>query len=142
MEDMFWAWLGIAVICAVVEAVTPALVSIWFMLGGVSAMLLSALGFGLSAQLSVFISVSIILIILTRPLAKRMAVKKTSTNADRIIGEKAIVTEEICNMENKGQIVVLGQTWSALSDNGDIPVGSVVRILEIKGVKAIVEREV
>lgn len=138
---MFWVWLITAIIMAVVEAITPALVTIWFMFGAVAAMLTSAFGGNIVLQLIIFVTISTILLIITRPLAKRfLNQQKSTTNADRIIGETGIVTEEINNIENKGQIMVLGQCWSAKSASGDhIPCGEMVTIVSIEGVKAIVK---
>ena len=142
MNPMFWLWLTVAVIMAVVEAATPTLVTIWFMLGAVAALIAAWLGGPIMLQLVLFVAVSIILLIATRPLAKKLLEKteKTTTNADRIIGETGIVTEEIDNIKNTGEIAVLGQVWSAKSEFGNnIPVGQQVTVTQISGVKAIVK---
>ena len=142
MNPMFWTWLSVAVIMAIVEAITPALVTIWFMFGAVAALIAAWLGGSLSVQLALFVAVSVILLIATRPLAKKLLKKteNTGTNADRIINETGIVTEEIDNIKNTGEIAVLGQVWSAKSAGGNnIPVGQRVIVTEIKGVKAIVK---
>ena len=145
MDSMFWFWLTIAVIMAVVEGITPALVTIWFMFGAVVAMLASCLGASVAVQMIVFVVISTLLLIVTRPLAKKLLKQgeTTSTNADRIIGQTGIVTEEICNIENRGQIMVLGQSWSARSENEEIiGCGEMVTVTGIAGVKAVVRRKV
>ncbi len=145
MDSMFWVWLCIAVIMAVVEGITPALVTIWFMFGAVTAMLASALGASMPVQLVLFVAVSTVLLIVTRPLVKKLLKKGSTetTNADRIIGETGIVTEEIDNIKNVGQIMVLGQSWSAASEGGEvIGNGEMVAVTAIKGVKAIVRKKV
>lgn len=139
---MFWIWLTTAIVMAVIEAITPALVTIWFMFGAVSAMLTAAFGANVFVQLVVFIVVSTVLLIVTRPLARKILKQdeKATTNADRIIGETGIITEEVCNIENRGQVMVLGQCWSAKSETGEIiPSGEMVTILNIEGVKALVK---
>ena len=79
---------------------------------------------------------------LVRPFTRHLLRPKGArTNADRILGEAALVTEEIDNAQAKGTIKVFGQVWSARSADGAvIPAGETVRICSISGVKAIVER--
>ena len=142
MNDMFWFWLTVAVIMAVIEGITPALVTIWFMFGALAAMVLSIFVQSFAVQFAVFAGVSAVLLIFTRPLVKKLfrKTKTVYTNADRIIGQEGVVTEEISNLENKGQITVLGQVWSAKSQDGSIiPSDKTVTVCSIHGVKAIVK---
>ena len=142
MNDMFWFWLTVAVIMAVIEGITPALVTIWFMFGALAAMVLSIFMQSFAVQFAVFAGVSAVLLIFTRPLVKKIfrKTKTVYTNADRIIGQEGVVTEEISNLENKGQITVLGQVWSAKSQDGSIiPSDKTVTVCSIHGVKAIVK---
>lgn len=142
MNDMFWFWLTVAVIMAVIEGITPALVTIWFMFGALAAMVLSIFVPSFAAQFAVFAGVSAVFLIFTRPLVKKFfrKTKTVYTNADRIIGQEGVVTEEISNLENKGQITVLGQVWSAKSQDGTIiPSDKTVTVCSIHGVKAIVK---
>lgn len=142
MNDMFWFWLTVAVIMAVIEGITPALVTIWFMFGALAAMVLSIFVQSFAVQFAVFAGVSAVLLIFTRPLVKKLfrKTKTVYTNADRIIGQEGVVTEEINNLENKGQITVLGQVWSAKSQDGSIiPSDKTVTVCSIHGVKAIVK---
>lgn len=142
MNDMFWFWLTVAVIMAVIEGITPALVTIWFMFGALAAMVLSIFVQSFAVQFAVFAGVSAVLLIFTRPLVKKIfrKTKTVYTNADRIIGQEGVVTEEISNLENKGQITVLGQVWSAKSQDGSIiPFDKTVTVCSIHGVKAIVK---
>lgn len=142
MNDMFWFWLTVAVIMAVIEGITPALVTIWFMCGALGAMILSLFTTSFPVQFVFFALLSTVLLIFTRPIIKKFITKgKTvSTNADRIIGQEGIVTEEIVNLENKGQITILGQIWSAKSQDGsNIQEGQKVTVSSIHGVKAIVK---
>lgn len=142
MNDMFWFWLTVAVIMAVIEGITPALVTIWFMFGALAAMVLSIFVQSFAVQFAVFAGVSAVLLIFTRPLVKKIfrKTKTVYTNADRIIGQEGVVTEKISNLENKGQITVLGQVWSAKSQDGSIiPSDKTVTVCSIHGVKAIVK---
>ncbi len=135
-------WLILAVILAVVEGVTFALISIWFSVGALAAMIIALNGLPLWMQILVFVAVSGILLLLTKPLARKAMNKKAEkTNADRVIGQTGKVTQRIDNLRTSGQANVLGQTWTARSaDDSIIDEGELIRVLEIRGVKIIVER--
>lgn len=137
---MTYFWLTLAVIAAVVEIVTPQLVSLWFCIGALIAMASAALGAELWLQITVFVISSVALIFITRPLYKKyIKPSVVATNADALIGQTAIVTEAIDNDAYVGQAKVSGQVWSALSENGKaIPEGTKVVIKSISGVKLIV----
>lgn len=134
-------WILIIVIALAVEAFTLNLSAIWFAVGGLGSLVAATLNFPIPAQWIVFIVVSGIALVLARPMAVKMiGTKRTATNADRILGEQAIVTQAISNATAQGQIKIMGQFWTARSaDGSDIPEGAMVRVLEIVGVKAIVE---
>ena len=138
---MEYLWLAVAAAALIIEVLTVNLVSVWFIAGAIAAFVASLMGAGFWIQLCVFIVISAILIIAVMPAAKKLVAKsKTATNSDRIIGEKAIVTEKIDNISATGQIKVLGNIWSAKSSDGSIiESGETVIIEKISGVKAIVK---
>jgi membrane protein implicated in regulation of membrane protease activity len=133
-------WLVAVVVFAVVEIATFQLVAIWFSMGAVGSMIAFSLGAPFWVQLLVFGVVSLILLVLTRPLVKRfIKVNHVRTNVDRLIGRTAVVTQSICNLESRGAATISGITWSARSDDGsDIKAGDKVIIKEIEGSKLIV----
>ena len=136
-------WLIAFIIFVVGEAVTVGLVAIWFAVGALGALAAAALGGGLWLQIAVFLILSALSLLLFKPLSKKwMANHKVArTNADRVIGETALVTEDIDNALAAGQVQVDGQIWSARSAHDVvIPAGSRVKVLSIQGVKVIVER--
>lgn len=137
---MTWVWLGAIIAFGVLEALTAGLVSIWFVVGGLAALLATILGLGTTAQVVLFILVSAAALILTRPLVKRYTQGKAiPTNADRVFGQKAKVTEAIDNENSTGAVYVDGKTWSARSADGSvIPAGTQVRIEKMEGVKLFV----
>lgn len=141
-QTMFWFWLVAAVVLAVVEAATTSLVTIWFAGGAVLAMLCSWAGIGYAGQLAVFVIGSLVLLLLTRPLAKRVLHRDGQpTNADRIIGQKGVVTEELNQLSGTGRITVMGQSWAAVSEDGAIiDSEEQVVVTGIQGVKAIVKK--
>ena len=142
MDTMTIIWLVALVAFVVIEALTVQLVCIWFAASSLVALVLAVLGIPEYAQIIVFIVCTAALLIFTRPIVRRMMNKPTTrTNADRILGEAAIVTQEINNDIAEGLVKVLNQTWTARSISGEvIPSGSKVAIRAIEGVKAIVEK--
>ena len=132
--DMAVVWLLVVVVALAIEIVTLGLTSIWFAIGAVAATLAALFRAPLWAQNTVFVAVSLLLLIFTRPIAVKYFNK---------VGRQAIVISEIDNLYGAGQITVNGQEWSARSaeDNRKIPVGTVVEIVAISGVKLIVKEK-
>ncbi len=135
-------WLAAFVVLIGIEAATMALTTIWFAGGAVAAFLAAVLGASVQVQLVVFLIVSLILLLFTRPLAMRFVNRETvKTNVNGLIGRRAKVIAKIDNNEPSGAAVIDGQEWTARSadDAVTIPVGTHVRIKEVRGVKLIVE---
>lgn len=134
-------WLVVLIVCLVVEFSTMGLTSIWFAGGALLSMIIALIGGPLWLQVLVFLVVSIVLLIFTRPVAAKYFNKnRTRTNVDSIAGRQAIVTEKIDNLQGVGQIVTNGMEWTARSlDDSVIEEGAVVTIEKIEGVKAIVK---
>ena len=135
-------WLAAAIILAIVEANTVQLVSIWFAVGALAAMVPAIIGMDFTAQFAVFTVVSILVLAITRPFVKKkLTVQKTETNSRALIGKVAKVTQPIDNLQSQGRVMVEDMDWSARSENGEpIDVGEEVLIKEIQGVKLIVEK--
>ena len=138
-------WLVCVVIFAVAEIATMGLTTIWFAIGSLAALILALFGANVWIQVIVFILVSLVMILFTRPIAvKYFNTDRVRTNAESLIGRQAIVTQAIDNLHATGKVMVAGQEWSARSDQDDILIeeGAVTDILAINGVKLIVkERE-
>ncbi len=136
-------WLIVFVVLVVIEIATMALTTVWFAGGAVVAFLLSLFHMSIEVQLSAFVIVSFLLLFLTRPFAsKYVNGHTTKTNAAGLVGSKARVTEEINNDLGTGAAMVAGQEWTARTVKPDMvcPVGTMVEIKEIQGVKLIVEK--
>jgi len=136
-------WLVAMVVLLAVEAAVPGLVSIWFAVGALAALLSSLFGAPLWLQLLWFVVVSVLALWLTRPLVKKYVNSRVQpTNADSLIGRDCVVTEEIDNIRGLGAVKVRGQVWTARtgSDDEKAAVGDVVRVLRIEGVKLIVKK--
>lgn len=134
-------WMIAFVILVGIEVATMALTTIWFAGGAFVAFILSLFGVGLEVQLAAFVVVSFLLLFLTRPFAARYVNSSTvQTNAESLIGREARVTAEINNQLGTGSAIVGGQEWTAraFEEETVYPVGTMVRIKEIQGVKLIV----
>lgn len=134
-------WLFLLVILVAGEAITVGLTFIWFAVGAMGGLLTAVLGGEIWLQVVVFLLLSAVTLILVRPAAAKLLTPGISpTNADRVLSQIALVTEEINNIAETGQVKLFGQVWTARSENGDvIPTQSRVRILRIEGVKVFVK---
>ena len=134
-------WVGVMVIFGALEAITVGLTSIWFVVGGVGGLVVSMLNGPIWLQLLVFFVVSIGCMIAARPLVvKYINQATTATNADRVLGAVARVTEAIDNTVPVGAVYVDGKTWSARSVSGEpIAQGTMVRVKRMEGVRLFVE---
>ena len=133
-------WLVLVIILIFVEVATVNLVSIWFVASGIVAMILSFFIEDIAIVSTIFAILGIVLLIITRPIVNKLKSKdNVKTNLDRIIGEDAIVTQDIVKNE-VGEVKVDGKRWSAISKNICLK-GDIVKILRIDGVKLVVEKE-
>ena len=131
----------IALIVLIVgEVLTVGLTFIWFAVGALGGLIVAVMGGGIWLQIVIFLLLSALSLVLIRPAAARfMKNSRSPTNADRVIGQTAVVTEAIDNIEGKGQVNIAGQIWSARSQEGvAVPVGTEVKVLRIEGVKVFV----
>ena len=136
-------WLVAMVVLLIIEAAVPGLISIWFAIGALAALISALFHAPVWLQLVWFLAVSILTLVLTRPLVKKYVNSRTtSTNADMGIGKDAVVTERIDNLHAKGAVLLDGKTWTARMNNEmqKAEVGETVRVLRIEGVKLIVEK--
>ena len=136
-------WIAAIVIFGVVEAATAGLTSIWFVLGSVAGLIAAICNGPIWLQVSLFFVVSIATLAATRPLvAKLMKKDIRPTNADRVLGGAARVTERIDNDVPTGAVYIDGKTWSARSSTGEIiEPDAMVRVVRMEGVKLYVEKE-
>ncbi len=135
-------WLVALVLFCIIEgATTTALVSIWFAVGAFCALVVSIASESPALQVAVFHVVSAAAFALLRPLARRyFTPKMQATNADRCIGQQAVVTETVDNLAGTGQVSLKGRVWSARGESdAPIPPETCVTVLRIEGVKVIVK---
>ncbi|MCR5675047.1 MAG: NfeD family protein [Lachnospiraceae bacterium] len=143
--NMLEFWLVVLVACVAIELFTMGLTTIWFACGAAVAAVISLfLPQGYLVQIIAFAVVSIVVILTVRPIAVKYFNKdRARTNIESMIGKQGIVTGEIDNLQGCGQITVGGMEWSARSIEQEqkIPVGAVVIIRAVDGVKLLVELE-
>lgn len=133
-------WLVLVIVLSFVEIATVSLVSIWFVASGIIAMILSFFIEDTAIITTIFILLGIFLLVISRPIVNKLRSKDNEkTNLDRIIGETAIVTEDI-KKNVVGEVKVDGKRWSAVSKEKCLK-GDTVKVLKIDGVKLIVEKE-
>ena len=132
MTEVF-AWLALLILLVLIELATMGLTTIWFAAG--------ALGAPVLVQVILFLVVSVLMLVFTRPVAMRyFNVGRAKTNVDSMLGERGIVTGRIDNLHSCGQVTLKGMEWSARSQEteGTIEEGTVVIVKKIDGVKLIV----
>ncbi len=141
MEMIFW--LVLFVVLLVVEIATMGLTTIWFAGGALIAFIAAYIHLGIGLQIVLFLAVSILLLVLTRPIAvKYFNQEREKTNVDSLIGQRAVVKEEINTIKATGRVEVNGMEWSAKTEHTEIiEVNTIVSIKGIQGVKLIVEKE-
>ena len=139
---MAYIWIGIAAFLTAVEIATVQLVSVWFVLGALCAALTTIFTDSIVIQIVVFVSVSLVTLIATRPLVKqaKQNIRPLRTNSDRLIGETGVMLADLNDMHSVGQAKVMGKVWSVKTDNPPLQAGDTVRVLAIEGVKLIVEK--
>ncbi len=142
MNELSIFWLIAVIVLGIVEAVTVGLVTIWFAVGALAALISSLFGGPLWLQILLFIVVTAVTLVTTRPIVKKYFGKNShkATNADMVIGKEANVTEAINNLKGTGAVRCMGKEWSARSESGEaIDEGEIVIAVKIEGVKLIVK---
>ncbi len=142
MESVFW--LCAIVVFLIIEALIPGLVSIWFAVGAIPALVSALVGGPLWLQVVLFLICSIAALAVTRPLAKKYVNSRIQpTNADMLIDKDCVVKETVDNLNGTGAVAVGGKVWTARTETeGEVlPEGTVAKVLRIDGVKLIVEKK-
>lgn len=142
--NMTVIWLVVLVALVVIELLTMGLTTVWFAGGALVATLASLLHLPVALQIILFLVTSALLLYFTRPIAVKYFNKdRVRTNAESLVGRQAIVISEIDNLQGIGQVNVGGMEWSARTrtDGVTLPVGAVVIVFAIDGVKLIVEEK-
>lgn len=134
-------WVIAFIVFIVVEAFTAGVVSIWFAFGALAALISALLGASIGVQVAVFLVVSALMLVFTRPIMKNwLNVKVTKTNVDAILGKTGVVTKPIF-MNEYGEVKVGGQRWTAKGVASEaIELNEQIEVIAVEGVKLIVKR--
>ena len=140
MNEITWVWIGITAFAVFFEAITVTLVTIWFIPGAIVATILALLNLPLWSQLVAFFALSAICLIFFMPAVRKKRIVRT--NADSLIGKKAVVTEQVNNISGEGACKIEGKVWTARSSEEEttFKVGEVAVVKEISGVKLILTK--
>lgn len=138
---MIVIWSLVLIATIVIEFETADMVTIWFSVGAIGALIAAALDQNIVVQIGIFIAVSLVLIVLTRPMTKRFMDKTViRTNADRFVGMIGTITVEV-PIGGRGEVLVDNSKWIAFSSSEEIiPVGTKVMIQDIVGIKLLVSK--
>ena len=142
MEQYGWIlWVALMVVFAIVEAATVNLVSIWFVGGALTALIVQLLGGSIWLQLALFLVTAGVLLAGLRPFVRRyVAPRRTATNADMVLGREAFVLETVDNLHGTGALKLDGKVWTARSaTDAVLPEGMLVKVVKLEGVKLYVE---
>ena len=141
MYEIFW--LVAFGVLLLIEIFTLGLTTIWFAAGALAAFLLAVLNLPMMVQVIVFLAVSILMLVFTRPImTKHLNAKTTKTNAESLVGGKARVLIPVNNLKSEGQVMVNGMEWTARSTQDEVTFqkDEMVRIAGIAGVKLMIEK--
>ncbi|MDD3382806.1 MAG: NfeD family protein [Bacilli bacterium] len=133
-------WAVVIVITILIEINTFDLVSLWFTIGAIIALILAAFTIAPLIQIGVFVGVSLLFIVALQPLTKNIRANKSivRTNADKVVGMIGVITKEVIPGEI-GEVKVDGELWLAINQEGKaILVGKKVSVKAISGIKLIV----
>lgn len=142
MDKEIMIWAGLMILFLAVEIATVGLTSIWLAGGALAALLVSAAGGGIGWQLGIFALVSLLLLVFTRPFAKKyINTHHVKTNYEELIGEIVEVTETVDNLAQTGTAVARGKEWTARSaDNAKkLEKGTLAQVVSVSGVKLILK---
>lgn len=138
MNNLMWFWLGVMLLCVVIEAATFALTTVWGAISAFVMIFVSRTNMPLKWQLILFLVLTIVLVLTTRPFAvKKLKLGKDKTNVNSMEGQEVLVTKRISRFE-KGEVKAKnGVIWSAKNadeqGDADIPEGSVCKIVKVDG---------
>ena len=141
MPTIFWLWLAAMVIFLIVEIATPGLVFACFAVGALGGAVTSVITDSYLIQLGVFAFLAIVLIPLTRPLAKKITKESPQkTNVDAMVGKSGIVVKAIDPVAEVGQVRVEGQVWQAIASE-PIDEGTPIMVDKVQGARLYVSKD-
>ncbi len=138
----WYMWLVVIAVLLIIEVFTMGLTTIWFCIGSIGGIIMSLLGFSTIWQIVVFAVVSIIAMLLFRPISIKYLNKvKATTNIDDLVGKVVVLTQDIDESNNLGKADLKGMEWTVFCDEKPAPkMGDKAIVRSIEGVKLVVGR--
>jgi len=139
--EFWWIWMAIAAAFVIGEIFTAGFFLLWFGIGAAVAGTLAIIGFGAGWQWGTFIVVSGVLFATSRRFAERFSKKQPpGIGADRVIGKKGMVLEEVDNIKSTGRVRLGKEEWKADSETDEvIPVGKRVKVTKVVGTHLVIK---
>jgi membrane protein implicated in regulation of membrane protease activity len=139
--EAWQVWMIVAAVFVIGEIFTAGFFLFWFGVGAGAAGVLAYLGFGTGWQWGGFIVVSTVLYAVSRPFAEKFTKEQPpGIGADRFIGKKGVVLEEVDNVKNTGRVRIAKEEWRADSETKEvIPVGRMVKVTRLDGTHLVVK---
>lgn len=138
-----WIWLGIFILCCIIEAFTLSLTTVWGAISAIPLIFIAKTPLPFRWQLLIFAVLTVVLIVFTRPFAiKKLKTGKEKTNVNTMAGEEVLVTKAITKFEKGEAKGKNGVIWNASSENNEeIPAGTIAKIISVKGNTLIIKGE-
>ena len=143
ISNLPWFWLGVLIVCIIIEAFTLALTTVWGGIAAIPMIFIARTGLAFKWQLLIFAVITLALIVFTRPFAvKKLGLGKNKTNVDTMIGEEVQVTKAITKFQKGEAKARNGVIWTSTAENGDeIPKGTICIIVAVEGNTLILKRK-
>ena len=142
MDIMFWIWLGVIILTAILEIITTDVISIWFTFGAIIPLILSiTTDMSIAWQVVIFLGLSAILIASLRKITMKLLFKNSNakTNTDALIGQKLRLLET-ADFDTLGKVKIKDVVWNVVGESQEtIEKGSTVEVLRISGNKLVVK---
>ena len=136
--EVYYIWLIVAILLVIFEICSATFGAICFAIGAGFSALAAGLGANITWQIVIFAVVSMLTFIFLRPIVIRFLDKKSKdmkTNADALVGRKAIVSERIDAAQHTGRVAIDGDDWKAVSEDGSvIEKGTEVEIVKLDSI--------
>ncbi|MCQ2592569.1 MAG: NfeD family protein [Treponema sp.] len=134
-SNLPWFWLGVLIVCILIEAPTMALTTVWGAIAALPMIFIAKTGMPFKWQLLLFAAITVALIVFTRPFAvNKLKLGKNKTNVNTMVGEEVQITKAITKFERGEAKAKNGVIWTATSENGmEIPVGAICKITAVEG---------
>ena len=144
MEQYMWIiWLALFVIMIIIEASGPALVSIWFSVGALLALIVSFIpGVAWWIEIIVFLVISSACLLALRPICKRYFKRNTlNTNVDSFVGKRGYVIEDIEDLK-PGAVKIGDVSWTAVPADSKQKIleNEVIEVVAVNGNKLVVKK--